>query len=455
MFFGRKRELKELRDEFDKDRKSIILVYGKRCVGKSTLLREAAKEYGGSLVYHLCSKTTYEGNLALFTRSISLSLALPQMSFHTIFDLFDFLKSIDKKILIIIDEYQYWKESLKGIELDSFFQSIVDNLPDNIKIVFCGSYISVMKELLNEDNPLFGRFTLIEKIEEFDYYDASLFYPEKDEREKIKLYAIFGGSPYVLSNLDYSKSVGENIKTLMINPNSILRNYIENVMLKEIQKTYDVRILECLANGKKRYRDILSYLNEPNSGLLDKQLKNLISMETISKVSPINKKGDSQKQFYEIKDNLMRLYFSYIFANDSLIAKFGEETFFNNFVDVSLNTFISYRFENIVLQYFVRLAHMGKLEGAIDFGSYWYDDKVNKKNGQFDVVIRKHDGYDFYECKFYANPMKIEECKQEELQMQSITGLDCKTMGFVSASGFDFKSEHYDLITLSDLYNLS
>lgn len=170
MFLGRKRELKELRDEFNRDGKGAVLVYGKRRVGKSALLRESAKEYDGSLVYHLCSKTTYEGNFALFTRSVILSLNLPGITFNTIFDLFDYLKSLNRKILVMIDEYQFWKESCRKNELDSFLQSIIDNLSDNIKIVLCGSYISVMKELLSEENPLFGRFTLIERIEEFDYY---------------------------------------------------------------------------------------------------------------------------------------------------------------------------------------------------------------------------------------------------------------------------------------------
>ena len=452
MFLGRERELKELRREFNREGKGAVLVYGKRRVGKSTLLGEAAKEYDGSLVYHLCAKTTYEGNFSLFTRSVALALNLPKVTFNTIFDLFDFLKSLNRKILIIIDEYQYWKESAKENELDSFFQSIIDNLSDNVKVVLCGSYISVMKELLKEENPLFGRFTLIMRVEEFDYYDASLFYPDKDEREKIKLYSVFGGSPYVLSNLDYSKSVEENIEILMIGQDSILRNYIENVMLREIQRIYDVRILECLSNGKKRYGDILSYLNESNSGLLDKQLKNLMNMETIGKVSPINRAGDGRKQFYEIKDNLMRFYFSYIFGNDSLIAKFGEKTFFSNNILPSLDTFISYRFEGIVLEYFIRQAHMGKLEGILDFGSYWYDDKINHRNGQFDVVLKRKDGYDFYECKFYLNPIKKEECEEEESQVRAITGLECRTLGFVSSSGFDFTSDKYVLMTACDIY---
>lgn len=452
MFLGRSRELEKLRKEFDKDGKSASLVYGKRRVGKSTLLQEASKSYCGTLVYHLFSKTTYEGNLALFSRSIAISLGLPDIRFNTVFDLFDYLKSLNREILIVLDEYQYWKESRKPGEVDSFMQIIVDTLPDNIKIVICGSYISSMKELLKEDNPLFGRFSLILHVEEFDYLDASLFYPELDEREKIRFYSVFGGSPYVLSNLDYSKSVEENIKEKLIGQDSILRTYIESVMLKEIQKGYDVRILECLSNGKKRYSDILSFLNENNNGLLDKQLKNLVSMETLNKLSPINRKDDGRKQFYEIRDNLMRFYFSFIFSRDAFITKYGEESFFSLNILSSLNTFISYRFEGIVMEYFVRLAHNGVLSGVEDFGSYWYDDKERKVNGQFDVVLKKNNGYEFYECKFYSSPMKNEECEKEEKQIKTIAGLECVSIGFVSSSGFDFSSGKYTLLDERDIY---
>jgi len=61
------------------------------------------------------------------------------------------------------------------MEVDSFMQTIVDGLSENINIIFCGSYISIMKELLAEQNPLFGRFTAILRIEEFNYYIRHCF----------------------------------------------------------------------------------------------------------------------------------------------------------------------------------------------------------------------------------------------------------------------------------------
>lgn len=453
MFIGREKELNELYQELKSKRKSAVLIYGKRRIGKSTLISQASKSFDGTIINHLFVKSSFEGNLTLLCRSIMTALDLPKsISFNNLFDLFDFIKKQNRPMLIIFDEYQYFKSSLKDGELDSYIQHIIDTLPDNIKLILCGSYISVMKELLLEENPLFGRFTKVIRLEEFNYYDASKFYSDLSVREKIRFYSVFGGSPYVLTNLDYSKTLEHNIENLLIDQNSLLRSYIENLMLKEIQKNYDVRILEVIGNGKKKYSEILNLLGIKDSGLLDKQLKNLMSMETITKIFPINKPDDKKKQFYEIKDNLMRFYFTYIFANDSLITKFGTEEFLNKRINTSLNNYISFRFEDIVNQYFVRMGHKGKLQNVLDFGSFWYDDPKQGKNGQFDCVLKEADGYSFFEAKFYEKPMTLDECKKEEAQIKELADIFCKKIGFVSSSGFDFEDSKYTLIDGQQLY---
>ena len=442
-----------MKELFHSEKKSVCLIYGKRRIGKSALIQEAAKEFQGIVVNHLCVKSSFEGNLTLLCRSVALALNLPtSIQFATLFDLFDFIKSQNKRILVILDEYQYFKESRKEHEVDSCLQNIIDNLSDTIKLILCGSYISLMKELLKEENPLFGRFTKILRIEEFDYYEAADFYPELSVKDKIAFYAVFGGSPYVLTNLDYKKPVEENIVNLLINQNSLLRSYIENIMLKEVQKFFDIRILEILGNGKKRYSEIASLLGAADSGLLDKQLKNLMNMETIEKIFPINKPNDKKKQFYRIKDNLMRFYFTYIFANDSLISKFGEEIFFENNIRKSLQTFISLRFESMVNQYFVRQARNGKLKDVLDFGSFWYDNQKLGQNNQFDCVLKTTEGYDFYEVKFYDKPMTASECEAEAKQIKAMKEINWQQIGFVCSSGFDFSSDKFDLITGTELF---
>jgi AAA+ ATPase superfamily predicted ATPase len=453
MFIGREKELTELREQFASDNRSVILVYGKRRVGKTCLIQEALREYDGVVVNHLCIKSSYDGNLRLLCRSVALSLGLSSsLSFSTLFDLFDFIKAQNKDMVIILDEYQYFKESGKDLEVDSYIQAVADSLPANVKLVLCGSYITIMKELLRESDPLFGRFTKIIHLEEFDYLDASRFCPELPVREKIRFYSVFGGSPYVLTNLDFGKSVEQNIIDLMLEPNSILRSYIENIALREIQKAFDIRILEVIGNSRKRFNEICSLIGFEDSSLLDKQLKNLLNMETITKVVPINAQNDRKKQFYEISDNLMRFYFTYVFSFDSLIYKFGPEEFLRNAISGTLNTFISYRFEKIANQYLIRQAHDGKLEGVLDFGTFWYDDKKNRRNGQFDCVLKRSDGYDFYEVKFFESPMTLKECEEEERQVRSIVDLACNRIGFICSAGFNFTNDRYDLIEGRDLY---
>lgn len=105
MFIGREKELSQLTTELTSwKRKTAVLVYGKRRFGKSTLLREAAKRFEGVVINHMCVTSTFEGNLELIYQSISEGLGLPNIRFGSLFEMMDFLKTIDQKVLLIIDE---------------------------------------------------------------------------------------------------------------------------------------------------------------------------------------------------------------------------------------------------------------------------------------------------------------------------------------------------------------
>lgn len=455
MFIGREKELSALTAELSNwKKKTAVLIYGKRRVGKSTLIMEATKSFDGAVINHLCVTSTFEGNLELIYKSVSESLSLPKMQFESLFGMMDYLKTLDKKILLIIDEYPYLKQTKKKNEVDSYMQAVIDRLPENVKLILCGSYITIMKELLAEDNPLFGRFSLIQHIHDFDYYEASKFYPDLSVRDKVAFYGVFGGCPYVLENLNTEQSLKDNIIQLLLPETGVIRSHIENIMLKEIQKSFDVRILESLGNGKKKYTEIRDRMGSSETGLLDKQLKILLDMETIQKIEPINRRNDKKKQFYEITDNLMRFYFSFIFGSAGTIARIGEEQYYSRKIEEVFEQFISRRLEGITLQYFHRMAVLGRYADIEDYGSYWYDDPETKTNGEFDCVL-KHKGekFDFYECKYYDRPMTLEECKQERKQLVRIKGVDVAGIGFVCTGGFDFQNtENYLLVDGESLY---
>lgn len=455
MFIGRQKELNALIDELSLwEKKTAVLIYGKRRVGKSTLIKEASRSFNGVVVNHMCITSTFDGNLELIYKSISESLSLPTIHFDSLFAMMDYLRTLDKKILLIIDEYQYLKQTKKKNEVDSYIQAVIDKLPRNVKLILCGSYVTVMKELLTQDNPLFGRFSLIQHIHDFDYYEASLFYPSLSVRDKVALYSVFGGCPYVLENLNTEKTLKENINHLLLPETGIIRSHIENVMLREIQKSYDARILETLGNGKKRYSEIRDKIGGAETGLLDKQLKILLDMETIQKTEPINRHNDAKKQFYEISDNLMRFYFSFIFGNSGTIFRIGEELFFNKNIGTKLDQFISRRLEGLTLQFFHRMAILGLYPDIEDYGCYWYDNPETRTNGEFDCVIKREgELYDFYECKYFNRPMTLLECKEEMEQLKKIKGIDVSGVGFVGTGGFAFENnKEFILVDGDSLY---
>ena len=452
MFVGREKELGMLAEQFASRSRTAVLVYGKRRVGKSTLISRAAKGFDGTVVEHVCAESSFQGNLELLCRSVGKSIGMPTLRFGHLLDLFDFLSSRAERLLLVVDEYQYFKASLRGAEVDSYFQAIVDSLPEHVKLVLCGSYVTVMRELLDEGNPLFGRFSAVLHLEEFDYYDASRFFPGKSPFEKVATYGLFGGSPFVLSQLDYDLAPEQNMVELLLPETGVLRTHVESVMLKEVQRAFDVRILEALGNGKKRYSEILSVVGESSSGLLGKQLKSLMSMETVRKVSPVNRRTDKKKQFYEISDNLMRLYFAFVFGNAAPLANLGERAFFEADVAPSISQFADRRLEDVALQYFRRRARAGTLPGVLDFGSYWYDDPRARSNGEFDCVLARRGSMDFFECKRFDRAMTREECQAEERQVREVPGANVGAVGFVCTGGFDFDSADYQLVSGDDLF---
>jgi len=131
MFVGREKELVKLRQVINTDKKEAVLIYGKRRIGKSTLITEAAKDFDGIVIEYVCVKSTFEGNLELLNRDVAMALGLPDMHLTSLSDIFRLLSAQDKPVLIVLDEYQYMKESAKKGEVDSYMQEVIDHMSDN------------------------------------------------------------------------------------------------------------------------------------------------------------------------------------------------------------------------------------------------------------------------------------------------------------------------------------
>lgn len=141
------------------------------------------------------------------------------LQFSNFIDVFMYLNSLKKHLIVVIDEYPYLKSETDSKHIDSVFQNIIDNT-DDIRLILSGSHVSMMKELPREKNALYGRFQTVIRLKELSYLEAGAFCSDLTPYDKVSFYAVFGGSPYVLSQLDYNKSLETNIEQYLLNQNS-------------------------------------------------------------------------------------------------------------------------------------------------------------------------------------------------------------------------------------------
>lgn len=451
MFIGREKELALLQQDYIG---KAVMVYGKRRVGKTTLIQKALKSSSYRTVYFECLKGTMQDNISgLVQELVRAKILQVSLNFGTLQDVFAYLNALPQKIIVVIDEYPYLKAMNDSATVDSIFQNIIDNRLVNIELILSGSHIGMMKDTLQEKNALYGRFAVTIKLNELNYLEAAKFYPDKTPYDKAAHYAVFGGSPFVNQALQPTATIRENIISTILNPMSAVYLYASQLLLSDYSvKINAERIFSVIGNGKKRYTEIEDKLDVKKTGNLSKQIKSLIDLEIIARNSPINKIGDNKKSTFEINDNLLRFYFTFIYKNASALQVLGAEVFYDEYIAPALTDFISRRFEGICRDYFSLQVRSGKMKGVRNIGSYYYDDPAHRKNGEFDVALEFADGYEIYEAKYYAQPMTLDEIHREVQQVEAIKELKVTQIGFIAINGFAEREGPYLYLDGNDIF---
>lgn len=456
-FIGRTKQLEQLKKEMSLDEMRMALIYGRRRVGKSELIKQAVKETGVKSIYYECKQVTEENNVQSICEVISEVLELPKLGYTSIEELLDYVFALARKenIVLVLDEYPYLRENVKG--LDSILQSLVDKYRDKskLKLVILGSYVEIMKSLLEHSNPLFGRVDLIIDLKQMDYYESALFYPAMSDEDKVRIYSVFGGIPYFNRLIDDRKSVKENIIDLIASPGARLENEISMYLNAEISKIVNANeVFEALAKGFSKYSDLLSQSHVSSGPTLVDVLDKLIKMEVVEKRSPINDENNKKKTGYFICDNLSLFYFRYIFKYSSQMKIMDSKVFYDKYIATDFEEcYVPHKFEEICRQYLVRQNRFGNINPVIEkIGKYYYDDPKTRTNGEFDVVTQDEKGYVFYEVKFRKKKTS-KEVVDEEIRQVKATGLNCYRYVFISRAGFTAKaSEDVGFIALAELY---
>ena len=435
------------------------MIFGRRRVGKSELIKTALKKNSSIKIYYECKEVSEKSNVDGLSDILSEELNLPKLKFDNIESILKYIfeLSIKEKIILVLDEYPYLKKTING--MDSILQALIDkyNTTSKLSLVILGSYVDIMKELLFHSNPLYGRVDLTIELKQMDYYDSSLFYPAFSTEDKIKIYSVFGGIPYYNRLIDDSKSVKENIIELIASNGARLENEVSMYLNSEISKIVNANeVFEALSKGFSKYSDILSQSNVSSGPTLVDVLDKLIRMDVVSKTSPINDLNNKKKCGYYISDNLSLFYYRYIFKYSSQMKIMDPNIFYAKYIEKDFEQqYVPHIFERICKQYLIIKNKNGEIDPVFEkIGKYYYDNPIEHTNGEFDVVTEDEKGYVFYETKFRKNPI-TNTIIQNEIKQVNLTNLNCYKYVFISRSGFMCEQqENVQLIDLNEFYDI-
>ena len=456
-FIGREDEINILKKAYETNNYEGIVIYGRRRIGKSELIKESFKYVDATTLYYECVDAREETNARFLSEKIAETFNIPIPDFKSIRECLHYIfkQSLNRKIILVLDEYPYMRKN--NSSLDSIIQTVIDEYKMSccLKFILCGSYVAVMENILKEDNPLYGRFSIKMNVRQMDYLDSSKFYPSMSNEDKVAIYSVFGGVPYYNQFVDDKLSVKENIINLVASSNARLLTEAKDFVALEINKMANANeTFMAIAAGNKKFSDILNKSHVSSSPTLVDVLTRLEEMDAINKISPINEETQ-KKSIYEISDKLTLFYYRYIFRKISFFSTMNSDDFYEEFIkDDFYKQYIPKEFEKISAQFLIRQNKKGKIKPPLyKVGKYYYDDPINKTNGEFDVVTFNKNGYDFYEVKFSSSPIDDSIVKEEIYQLSKIN-IKYNKLGFISKSGFNLiNSKDYTLYSLDDIYS--
>ncbi len=430
MFANRHKELKLLNDEYCGDAFSFTVLYGRRRVGKTTLLKEFIKDKPS--IYFLVTLENFNIVLKRLQDIVADFLNdsfLKNLNLKDIKQLFEYIsqKSFDKKLIIIIDEFQYLAKIDSSIP--SQFQYIVDELlkNKNIHLVLCGSIISMMYEqTLSYSSPLYGRRTSAIKLEAIEFNYLGEFFADKTQNELIELYALLYGVPKYLEMFKEEGDVYSGIEKNILNPNSYLYNEPQFILQNEVNEpiTY-FSILEVIANGEHKLGNIAGKLGKGVQNITS-FISKLIELDIIYKDVPITEQNPlkSKKGLYFIKDNFFRFWFTYALPYKSQL-EIGNTGYVLAKIKENFNGFVSPIYEKLAISY------LQKRYPVLKCGRWW------DKNDEIDAVGVGEDFLIVAECKYSSKKVGVDILESLKAKSAKIdSNLPIRHYVVFSKSGF-------------------
>ena len=369
MFVNRNEELAILNNTLRSDRAELFILYGRRRVGKTELLKQILTA-NKNAVYFLGRFESQKDMVLRLSNIVAEKFndeRLAKFPFRDLDEAFHYFAG-KKGLVIILDEFPYMVSSNPA--LPSIMQDYWDNKLKNtdIKIFICGSSIGMMeKHFFNYSSPLYGRRTKQFKLQPLGFSALKDFFPSASLEELLAIYAVFGGTPAYM--LEYENDIFETIRTRMLRKEEFLHKDAEFVLREELREPrYYFSIIRSIAFGNTTTGRIMN-----DTGLtkdvVAKYISTLQDLDIIERHVPVTENIKSRKGIYRIKDNYFRFYFRFIFPYMEYI-EMGEEDFVLREIKTNFQRYSGLVFEYVVTDLIKENRNLIQMQFT-RIGSWW------------------------------------------------------------------------------------
>ena len=324
-FIDREQEMETLQTEYERRGSSLVVLYGRRRAGKTTLISEFIQDKPA--LFFLASEESEAQNRNVFKEKAAAfidSVLLRDASVSTWDAIFAAIleRAFDRKPIIVIDEFQYIGKSNQAFP--SIFQRIwEEQLKDrSVMVILCGSLISMMEsQTLAYSSPLYGRRTAQIRLGQIPFRYYGEFFPGSSRKEQIEMYAVTGGVPKYIEVFSQSRDIYRAIQQNILNRSGYLYDEPHFLLQQEVSEVGSYfSIIKAIAAGNHKLSAIASVL-EIKATSLTKYLKTLIELDILEREVPVTEENPekSKRGLYRIKDNYIRFWFAFVYPNMSFI----------------------------------------------------------------------------------------------------------------------------------------
>ena len=422
-FIDREAEIATLENEYTRDGSSLVILYGRRRVGKTSLITQFIS--GKNALFFLASeeselqnRESFKQRAADFIDSNLLrysAVSSWDVIFKTVMD-----TEFEKKPVIVIDEFQYIGKSNPAFP--SIFQRIWEEILKNksVMVILCGSLISMMEsQTLNYDSPLYGRRTAQIRLKQVPFKYYGQFFPNRPEKELIEMYSVTGGVPKYIELFSECEDIYSAIKQNILNPSGYLYDEPHFLLQQEVSEIGSYfSLIKAIAAGNSKLSTIATVL-ETKTTNLTKYLKTLIDLDILEREVPVTEDNPekSKRGLYRIKDNYIKFWFAFVYPNMSFLESGNSEIVMSKIRNGLVSNQIAFVYEDICREKMWQL----NAEGMWDFhfskiGRYW-DNKM-----EIDIAALDPGGKNLIlgECKYWIEPVGINILKELEKKSEFV-----------------------------------